>query len=173
VKSAVEVAARGCFLAGLLLWIGACRGGGSGIRTAQEAPAPLRGAFEYVANLPGLRLSGLIAVTSDTIIIEPNEVNCRPLVGRYTSSTTMMYLCDAVGRYDAVTFALDRRNVMQWSRWYSSERVTRQRRVCAQFTVTPSGQRVCSRFQMETYEESLGRSGALEVRFRQRGNFEG
>jgi hypothetical protein len=149
--------------AGMWTAVGACRSGGSpGGSFEESAPRVPRGAYDYVANLPGYRGSGIVAILADTIILEPSDISCRPAMGT-PSLTTITYECFSVGRFERVVFALDRRNAVQQSTWTAMERVTRTRRVCTQQSIGPTGQRVCARYQTENYEELLRHTGALQL----------
>lgn len=140
-------------------------GGGGGGAMLRGAPASriAPGTYDYVANLPGIQIQGMVAIIQDTIIVRPSQGECTPVMG-VPSSEVIRYECFNVGRFERVVLQLDRRNVIQWSKWYSIEKVQKQRRVCSQTVTNASGVRTCSRFTMEYYEEPVSRSGVITLR---------
>lgn len=142
----------------------ACRSGSGAAQAfpsaAVDAPSVPRGAYEYTANLPGHQVNGIIAVLADTIILQPGTGQCKPVPGT-VNSRGVLYECFSVGRYDHVTFWIDRFSTQQW-RWTASERVVRNRRVCGAYEVR-GGQRICVREENETYEVQVPHSGRLTV----------
>lgn len=143
------------------LALAACGGRASQSPFLEAAPSAPSGAYEYVANLPGHRVEGMIAIVRDTIILEARDGRCKPLMGA-ASLHSITYECLSVGRYDVVLFLLDRRNAVQRSRWTAIERVVRKRQVCAEYAMR-SGRRVCVRYTEETYEDSLRHTGTLQL----------
>ena len=142
----------------------ACRSGSGAVQafpstgtTTFDEP---RGAYEYSANLPGHQVKGMIAVLPDTIILEPETGQCK-VIPSTVNPGGGMFECFSVGRYDRVTFWIDRYSTQQW-RWTASERVVRSRRVCAAYEVR-SGQRFCVREETETYEVDVPHRGRLLV----------
>lgn len=147
---------------------GACRGSTGAAQafpsSAAEAPSQPAGAYEYTAHLPGgHQLKGVVAVLRDTIILEPATGQCRPARGA-ANPEGVLYECSADGRYERVTFWVDKYSTQRW-RWTASERVTVSRRVCVVYD-TRFGRRVCVREETRIEEVSVPHRGALEVRRR-------
>lgn len=163
VAGVVRVAYAALFLAATFA-AAACRGSSGAAQAFPSADVPAatepRGAYEYTANLPGHQLKGVIAVLADTIILEAGTGLCKA-VPETVNPRGVLYECFSVGRYDRVTFWIDRFSTQQW-RWTATERVVRNRRVCGAYEVR-GGQRVCIREENETYEVQVPHSGRLTV----------
>ena len=157
---------RHVFAVALAVGALACRagsGGSGGGAFREAAPTRPSGAYEYVANLPGYRLEGVVAIMRDTVILEPRDGLCKPAAGP-PNVAHIAYECVGAGKFDNVWFALDRHNAVQRSRWSATERVQRTRRVCVAFAQVSTGARVCVRSEIEQYEETVRHSGQMQLR---------
>ncbi len=145
-----------------VMWLAACAS--SGKTAANMEPAgPIEGTYEYIANIPGQQVRGKLRVLGDTMLVEADNDYCRPSTG-VPSPLFIRYVCNGPGSFESLGLTLDRRNPVQFSKWYASFRVMKQRQVCTRYAVQPDGRQVCVQSGTETYETSESKSGTLQVR---------
>ena len=143
-------------------WLMACASSGNAPST--RAPTgPIEGTYDYIANIPGQQVRGKLRVLGDTILVDPQNDYCRPVVGT-PSPLSIRYSCNGPGSFESLGLTLDRRNPTQFSKWSASFRVRKQRQVCTRYVVQPDGRQVCAEYGTETYEDVESRSGTLQVR---------
>jgi hypothetical protein len=137
--------------------------GGSGARPETAAPGgPVEGTYEYVANLPGQEVRGMLQVVGDTILLNPVSEYCRLVMGP-PDPLYIKYTCQGTGSYEQIQLTIDRRNPVQLSKWSATFRVQRRREVCVQYAVR-DGRQICVQTTTETYEATETRSGNLSLR---------
>ena len=147
----------------LLACLTGCASSGNAPAPASRAPTEsIEGIYDYVANIPGQQIRGKLRVVGDTMIVDPLNDYCRPVIGA-PNPLSIRYTCNGPGSFESLGLTLDRRNPAQFSKWSASFRVRKQRQICTRYVVQPDGRQVCAEYGTETYEELESRSGTLQV----------
>lgn len=134
----------------------------SGSPATQPPTGPIEGNYQYIANLPGQQVRGLLRVLADTMVIVPLADYCQPVMGT-PDPIVLRYTCNGTGKFEQLTLTLDRRNPAQFSKWSASLAVRKQREVCTRYAMQ-DGRQVCVQTKTEQYETTESRSGNLQVR---------
>lgn len=144
-----------------LAMLNACASGGSATVSSQ-ARGPAEGSFEFFASVPGQHVRGILHVGADTMIVaDVVGAGCLPSVWiRQVQRDPNVFYYGCSG---GLLITFDRRNLVQLSKWSFSMPVQRRREVCAERAVR-NGREVCVRTEIETYETTESRSGALQVK---------
>jgi hypothetical protein len=141
--------------------LAACASSGSS-GGGREPAGPIEGDYEYVANIPGQQVLGRLRIVGDTMLVDPNNDYCRPVIGA-PDPMYIRYTCNGPSSFEQLVLTLDRRNPVQFSRWSGTIRVRKQREVCVRYEIQ-QGRQVCVLTQMEPYETTESRSGRLQIR---------
>ena len=134
-------------------------------RRPSPAPDPVStlGTYDYFVSAPRHEVRGVIRVQPDTVIVQPNEGYCRPSFSP-TSFETVQFDCDGVEDFDTFKLYIDRRRPAQMSKWSATSKVQRERTICLQYVTNSQGQRTCTQYGKELYDEVVLHSGGVRTR---------
>jgi hypothetical protein len=121
-----------------------------------------QGQYRFEASLDRGVIRGTMTVTADTILLDPETESCRPALGP-SDLTAIKYECIGTSNYDNLVFRLDRHSPATRSSWSATTTVRKQRNVCVEYRVDDKGQRVCSRYETQSYDDTQRVGGALRV----------
>ncbi len=138
----------------------ACRVGAGG---PQSATSVREGVFDYWAEAQRYELRGIVRMTADTVVLEPQTGSCRPAIAP-PDRLFARYECAGPSELGRLELRIDRRNPQLSSRWQATLRVQKQRQICAQDAATDAGQRICMRYETQDYEETVTLTGPLRIR---------
>jgi hypothetical protein len=131
-------------------------------RTSQPAalsPSQI-GTHAFQAELPGgVRYTGTVTVTEDTIVARPAHGECR-LASTGTSRQQIVYECVVPGAPNVI-LALDRANPVRRSTWGMETTVRKSRSICTAWRTWENGTRTCTRSEPEEYFEKARLAGTL------------
>ena len=139
----------------------ACASAGN-TTVSPEVRGPAEGSYEFFASAAGQHVRGILRVGADTMIVaDVSGAGCLPSVWirQVQRDPDVFYY----GCSSGLLIRFDRRNVVQLSKWSFSVPVQRRREVCAERAIR-SGREVCVRTEIEIYETTESRSGALQVK---------
>jgi hypothetical protein len=142
-----------------ILLVQACRSRqGSG----EVVPLEDVGRFSFLVEArDGVRMTGWLDVTLDTIVARSESAPCR-FVAEQADRTHLPYECAAPGT-SGVRLLLDRRYPLRRSTWSVVTPVRRKRDVCVAFRTWENGTRTCTRTMPEEYIEQVRQAGELVV----------
>lgn len=127
-----------------------------------DVPVEELGRFSFaIETRDGVRMSGLLDVSLDTIVVRSELAPCRTVAGQSTS-TALTYEC-AVPGTPGVRLLLDRRHPVRRSTWSVTMPVRKKRDVCVAFRTWENGTQTCTRSVPEEYIEQVKVSGELAV----------
>lgn len=132
--------------------------------TPQASPDSRRsvGTFSYRINFGARQpIEGTITIEPDTVTVD-GELFCRRDMLLTGTQRSRSFTCNPPIGLNAFSLNIDAFQPAL-STWSGSQTVTRTRRVCAQYTVTAQGRRVCARFETETYQADSSFGGLLRI----------
>lgn len=147
----------------LIVALFACSAKQPSLETAlDDPPAELEfGRFTFlVQTRENIRLTGVLDITSDTMVVRGESATCR-VAHEQPNEATLVYECKASGTN--VRIHLDRRHPTRRSTWAYLASVKKKRDVCVLFRTLESGARQCTATMPEEYFEQERRSGELVV----------
>lgn len=148
-----------CALLVTLLVVPACgaRRDPGGVLSVEEF-----GRFSFlVESRDGIRMTGWLDVTLDTIVARSESAPCR-FVAEQPDRTRITYECASPGT-SGVRLSLDRRHPVRRSIWSVSTPVRKKRDVCVAFRTWENGTRTCTRTMPEEYIDQVRQTGELVV----------
>jgi hypothetical protein len=118
------------------------------------------GRFLFTAEIAsGQRLTGVIDLAPDTVIIRPTGIECK-VAARQPSGDLLEHDCVVPGT-NGVQLVIDRRSPLRRSMWVQSTQVQKKRAVCTQYRTWENGTRTCELSQPEEYFEVVKKQGPL------------
>ena len=121
------------------------------------------GVFDYWAEAQRYELRGLVRLTADTVVLEPRNGTCRPAISP-PDRAIVRYECSGPSELGQLELHIDRQNPQLASRWRATFKVQKQRLICAKDAASDDGQRICMRYENQTYEETVTLTGRLQIR---------
>ena len=141
------------------------------IAAACRAPQPLDpvdlpgnelGRFSFaIETRDGVRMNGLLDVSTDTIVARSESAPCRHMAEQSTS-TAITYECGVPGT-PGLRLSLDRRHPIRRSSWSVMTPVRKKRDVCVAYRTWENGTQTCTRSVPEEYIEQVRVTGELVV----------
>ena len=127
-----------------------------------DLPLEELGRFSFaIETRDGVRMTGLLDVSLDTIVARSETVPCRALAEQ-SSSAALAYECDVPGT-PGVRLSLDRRHPVRRSTWSVVMPVRKKRDVCVAWRTWENGAQTCTRSVPEDYIENTRVTGELVV----------
>jgi hypothetical protein len=127
-----------------------------------EIPLEELGRFSFaIETRDGVRMSGLLDVSLDTIVARSELAPCR-VTAEQSTSAAFTYECRVPGT-PGVKLLLDRRHPVRRSTWSVLMPVRKKRDVCVAFRTWENGTQTCTRSVPEEYIEQVKVSGELVV----------
>ena len=156
-----SVGGRGIIALGVFLAsAGECR---TNTGRAPSTTLVREGVFDYWADAQRYELRGIVRLTGDTVVLEPRNGTCRPAIAPRDRQIAR-YECSGPPELGQLELSIDRQNPQLASRWRATIKMQKQRMICAQDAATDDGQRICMRYETQTYEETVTRTGSLRIR---------
>ena len=139
---------------GALAWLGLL-GGCASTGTKVGMRAALVGAYRFTERVaPDVELEGTFVVETDTVSIEAQPGPCRYERER-SNVLAISYTCGDV------SYVFDRSDPVRTARYVAIVHLRETRTTCIRYTVTSTGQQVCSQSRNETVFRDVRRSGLL------------
>ena len=127
-------------------------------------PSVREGVFDYWADAQRYELRGLVRLTADTVVLEPRNGTCRPVIAPPDRGIARYDCSGGPSELGQLELHIDRQNPQLSSRWRSTFKVQKQRLICAKDAASDDGQRICMRYENQTYEETVTLTGRLRIR---------
>ncbi|HEX6943797.1 MAG TPA: hypothetical protein VF128_12780 [Gemmatimonadaceae bacterium] len=129
---------------------------------ASVLPAAELGRFSFaIETRDGIRMTGLLDVSADTVVARLESAPCRVMAER-SSNAAISYECKVPGT-SGVRLSLDRRYPLRRSTWSVLTPVRRRRDVCTEYRTWENGTRSCVTSMPEEYIEQVFVTGELVV----------
>ena len=129
---------------------------------ATELPDEGLGRYGFVAEASeGRRMTGILSVTRDTIVVQPDGTSCR-VAKEQANSSHLVYECLFPGTA-GLHLSIDRRSPVRRSTWAVFLPIRRVRDVCILYRTWENGTRTCTQYIPEEYIEQVRRTGPLVV----------
>ena len=127
-----------------------------------DLPVPEFGRFSFaIETRDGVRMKGLLDVSTDTIVARSESAPCRHMAEQSTS-TAITYECGVPGT-PGMRLSLDRRHPIRRSSWSVMTPVRKKRDVCVAYRTWENGTQTCTRSVPEEYIEQVRVTGDLVV----------
>ena len=134
----------------------------SGLRSG---PTPSRkiGSYGFRISLSGREpVEGAFSIERDTVIAETGGQGCRRDPGRAGPAHLHSFSCFPPAGFDKFGLTVDSDHPPS-STWTIIQSVMKTRTVCARYTVTERGQRICAENRSENYFEDVRIGGRLSI----------
>ena len=131
-------------------------------RTATTPANRTLGTFAYRAVIGAREAVGTFTIAPDTVMVEADNEVCRRLVHREIAERAHNFDCVGLDGVTSLLLTIDSDHPPA-SRWYATRTVTKSRQVCTQYSMTTTGQQVCSAYANEPYDVVSRFSGPLRV----------
>ena len=127
-----------------------------------DLPLEELGRFSFaIETRDGVRMTGLLDVSLDTIVARSETAPCR-VMAEQSSSSALTYECGVPGT-PGVRLSLDRRHPVRRSTWSVTMPVRKKRDVCVAWRTWENGTQTCTRSVPEEYTENTRVTGELIV----------